>query len=106
MRRLAAVLVAVAAAAALTGCEDAAQRDARHVVEDYLGRRGGADAGDRVHCTHSARVVLDPVKTTRFLCTAQRAGGDCAWFEVDARGDGTASVRLVRRDAGCVLPAG
>jgi hypothetical protein len=106
---LAAAGAVVLAALALAGCEDANQRNARHVVQDYL--RGLPDDGgyesDGVHCTKAGRLFLDPLRTTRFVCTVRLAqGGDCDWFQVDARKDGSARVTLVRRRAGCVLPAG
>jgi hypothetical protein len=107
-RRLAAFLVLILAAAALAGCEDASQRDARRALQAKLRQlpdEGGYLADD-VHCTHDARVVLDPVRTTRYYCTAPRPGGDCDWFRVDARASRPPRIVLVRRNAGCVLPAG
>jgi hypothetical protein len=96
-------------AAGLAGCGDASERGAREAVQTYLRRlpdEGGYDA-DRVRCTPSARVVLDPVRTTRAFCAApRRDGGDCDWFRVDARKDGPPVIVLARRNAGCVLPAG
>jgi hypothetical protein len=108
VRRVAAVVSATALVLALTGCEDASQRDARQYLQSYLERLPGAGyRTDDVHCTHAARIFLSPIKTKRFLCTApQEESGDCDWFRVDARSNGPARVVLVRRDAGCVLPAG
>jgi hypothetical protein len=109
VRRLAAVLLLVLSGLVLAGCEDAQQSDARNVLQAYL-RRLPDDGGyrvDDVHCTHAARVILDPVHTTRFYCSARRAqGGDCDLFRVDARKTGQAVIALVRRGAGCVLPVG
>ena len=107
-RRLAAVLLLIVVAAGFAGCEDASQRGARRELQAKLRRlpdEGGYRA-DGVHCTHDARVVLDPVRTTRYLCTAPREGGDCDWFRVEARKGLPPRIVLIRRDAGCVLPAG
>jgi hypothetical protein len=107
-RHAAAAAGAVVLLLTLTACEDASQRDARHVVQAYLERLpSNGYRTDDVHCTRAARLVLNPVTTKRFLCTApQRGTGDCDWFRVDARADGGARVVLVRRNAGCVLPSG
>ena len=107
-RRLAALFALIVVAATLAGCEDASQRGAREELQAKLRRlpdEGGYRADD-VHCTHDARVVLDPVRTTRYFCTALREGGDCDWFRVDARKGLAPRIVRVRRNAGCVLPAG
>jgi hypothetical protein len=103
-------LAGFAAAALLLGAgcgEDASQRSAREALQGHLGTlpdTGGYDRA-RVHCSRAGRVYFDAVRTTRFLCTAQRAdGGDCDWFRVDLADGGRAHVLLVRRGAGCVLP--
>ena len=108
-RRVAAAVALALLALVLTGCEDSSQSGARQAVQAYLRRlpgEGGYDA-DRVHCTKSGRVLLDPVRTTRAFCTApRRRGGDCDWFQIDARKGRSPLIVRVRRNAGCVLPAG
>ena len=108
-RRLAAAVALTVVAAGLAGCGDAAEHGAREAVQAYLRRlpdEGGYRA-DGVRCTHSGRMLLDPVRTTRAFCAApKRRGGDCDWFRIDARKDRAPVVVLIRRDAGCVLPAG
>jgi hypothetical protein len=106
--------VALAAVAALTllatGCEEPGQHGAREAVETHLrALPDRARYGDlSVHCTHDARYgYFGSARTRRYFCTARvEASGDCDLFQADALVDGTARVVLVRRDAGCVLPAG
>src|SRR5262249_3795288 len=106
-RRLAAAVALTLVAAGLTGCEDSSQRGAREQVQAYLRRlpdEGGYNA-DGVHCTHTGRILLDPVRTTRAFCAAPLLqGGDCDWFEIDARKGRPPVIVLFRRSAGCVLP--
>ncbi len=103
-RALPAVLLATAALVA-AGCEDAAQADARKAVQARLAGTSAYDTGD-IHCTHGGRVYLQAVETTRFICSARLRGrGDCDWFRVDLRRSGAPRVALLRRHAGCVLPA-
>jgi hypothetical protein len=108
-RRLAAAVALTVVAAGLAGCGDASERGAREAVQAYLSRlpdEGGYRA-DRVRCTQTGRMLLDPVRTTRAFCAApKRRGDDCDWFQIDARKDRPPVIVLVRRDAGCVLPAG
>jgi len=93
-----------------TGCEEAGQQGARESVQAYLrtlpdhGRYRVSD----VHCTHSGRYgYFQAVRTKRYFCTVRlEEGGDCDLFQADARPDGSANITLVRRSAGCVLPAG
>jgi hypothetical protein len=92
------------------GCEEAGQRGAREAVQAYLRTLpadGGYSASD-VHCTHGGRYgYFQTVRTKRYFCTARlNGGGDCGLFRADALANGSASVTLVRRSAGCVLPAG
>src|SRR5262249_30892037 len=93
----------------LTGCGDSGARGARAALPAHL-RPLPDDGGYRVsdvHCTHGGRVYFQPVRTTRYFCTARVAeSGDCDLFRVDARRDGSALVTPVRRAAGCVLPGG
>jgi hypothetical protein len=108
-RRLAAAAASTLLAFVLAGCEDATEHGARGQVQAYLRRlpnEGGYDV-DRVSCTHAARMLLDPVRTTRAFCTAPRSQtGDCDWFRIDAGKDTRPTIVLVRRNATCVLPAG
>ena len=91
------------------GCEEAGQRGAREGLQAHLRTlpgSGGYVVSD-VHCTHSGReAYFQAVRTKRYFCAARVQSGDCDLFRVDARADGSAHVTLVRRGAGCVLPAG
>jgi hypothetical protein len=99
----------VVLALAGAGCEEPGQHGARRALETYLRAlpaEGGYVVSD-VHCTHSGRYgYFQSVRTKRYFCTARLEAGDCDLYRVDARDDGSAAVALVRRGAGCVLPAG
>ena len=90
------------------GCgEDASQRSAREALQAHLRSLPGTGGYDvaRVHCSRAGRLYFSAVRTTRFLCTAQRAdGGDCDWFRVDLADGGSPRVQLTRRGGGCVVP--
>jgi hypothetical protein len=102
--------VALVLVLAGAGCEEGGQAGARKAVQAHLrtlpdsARYRLAD----VHCTRGGRYVyFGSVRTTRYFCTARvAAGGDCDLFQADALGGGRARITLVRRSAGCVLPAG
>lgn len=92
------------------GCEEAGQQGAREALQAHLRKlpdSGGYSVSD-VHCTRSGRYgYFQAVRTKRYFCTARlQQSGDCDLLQVDARADGSAHVTLVRRGAGCVLPAG
>jgi hypothetical protein len=93
-----------------TGCEEAGQQGAREAVQAYLRTLPDRDAYSvsDVHCTRGGRYAyFQAVRTKRYFCTARlEEGGDCDLFQADARPDGSAHITLVRRSAGCVLPAG
>lgn len=105
--------LAVASGAVLslagTGCEEAGQRGARQAVEAHLRALPTAryDVTD-IHCTHGGRYgYFQAVRTKRYFCTVRvERSGDCDIFQADALPDGSARVTLVRRSAGCILPAG
>jgi hypothetical protein len=107
MRRLASSLAAVACVLVLAGCNDVQQESARAALESYLRALpgdGGYDVGS-TRCTGSARTgFVDVVPTSLFVCLSHRRNGVCDRFEVTLRHQGPATVRLGRRDVGCVLP--
>jgi hypothetical protein len=101
-------MLVVAAALLAVGCEEAGQSGARRALQAYLQTLPAA-RGYRpsdVHCTRGGRYAyFQAVRTRRYFCIARFQSGGCDLFQVDARKDGSAHVGLVRRDAGCVLPA-
>jgi hypothetical protein len=107
--RAGAAVTGLALALVGAGCEEAGQQGARKALQAYLRalpEEGGYRVSD-VHCTRNGRYAyFQSVRTKRYFCAARREGGDCDLFRVDARADGSAAVVLVRRGAGCVLPAG
>lgn len=110
LRTGAAVSGAALALVVGTGCEEAGQQGAREAVQAYLRAlpgHGGYVVSD-VHCTRAGRYAFfQSVRTKRYFCIARlEESGDCDLFRADARPDGSAAITLVRRGAGCVLPAG
>ena len=107
MRSARALVVGVATALLLAGCEDAQQRSAREALQAYL-RSLPDDGGYRVdatQCTSSPRIgYVNVVANYRFLCAGHRKDGLCDRFRVTLRNHRSAIVVLVLRDAGCVLP--
>jgi hypothetical protein len=91
---------------ALAGCgEDAQQQVAREAAQEHVAASAAAGAYDvaDTHCTDSARTFFRVEETSIFVCAVRRADGGCDWFRVEAAPGGP-RVRLMQRDAGCVLP--
>jgi hypothetical protein len=90
----------------LAGCgEDAQQQAAREATQQYLAASAAAGVYDlaETHCTDSARTFLRIEETSVFICAVRRTDGDCDWFRAEAKAGG-GHIRLMERNAGCVLP--
>jgi hypothetical protein len=91
----------------LAGCgEDAQQQAAREATQQYLAASAAAGVYDlaETHCTDSARTGFFRIEETSvFVCAVRRTEGGCDWFRAEARVGG-GQIRLMERDAGCVLP--
>ena len=57
-----------------------------------------------VHCTGNPKQWFIEEQTSLFVCPARRDCGGCDWFHATL-GNAGWSVRLDRRNGGCVLPS-